>query len=88
MVAISNPIISEISIVPIKPKFGHIAFASFVLLECFFVGSVAVYRRPYGGIRLVFPRKKNIDLCHPIRQDLYEILEKAIFDEMVKYEFI
>lgn len=81
-------IISEISIVPIKPKFGHIAFASFVLLECFYINSVAVYSRPYGGIRLVFPRKKNVDICHPIRHDLGQILEDAVYEEMLKYELI
>ncbi len=81
-------IISEISIVPIKPKFGHIAFASFLLFECFYVCSVAVYTRPGGGIRLVFPRKKNLDICHPTKHELYQMAESEIFDEMVVHGLI
>lgn len=81
-------IVSEINLVPIKPKFGHIAFASFVLFDSIYVGSVAVYTRPGGGIRLVFPRKKNIDVCHPIKHELGELIESTVYDFMVEYELI
>ena len=81
-------IIDEIQIVPIKPKFGHIAFASFVLFDSIYLSSVAIYTRPYGGIRLVYPRTKNVDLCHPIRQDIGDEIERAVLDEMQKYELV
>lgn len=81
-------IVSEISLVPIKPKYGHIAFASFVLFDALYVSSVAVYTRPHGGIRLVYPRKKNLDVCHPIKNELGLMIEEAITDEMQRYELI
>lgn len=81
-------IISEINIVPIKPKFGHVAFASFILFESLYISSVAVYTRPYGGIRLVYPRKKNLDVCHPIKHELGVLIEEAITNEMQRYELI
>lgn len=81
-------IVSEISIVPVKPKYGHIAFASFVLFESLYISSVAVYTRPFGGIRLVYPRKKNMDVCHPIKHELGLMIEEAVTDEMQKYEMI
>lgn len=82
------PIVSEINLVPIKPKYGHIAFASFVLFDALYVSSVAVYTRPHGGIRLVYPRKKNLDVCHPIKHELGLMIEEAITDEMQRYELI
>ena len=81
-------IVSEINLVPVKPKFGLIAFASFVLFESLYVSSVAVYTRPFGGIRLVYPRKKNLDVCHPIKHELGVLIEEAVADVMVKYELI
>ncbi len=50
--------VSEVTVIPVKPKFGLIAFASFVLFESFYVTGVAVYTRPMGGIRLVFLAEK------------------------------
>lgn len=81
-------IVDEVQIVPIKPKFGHIAFASFVIFDSFFVGMVAVYTRPFGGIRLVYPRKKNVDLCHPINNELGAVIEKHVLEEMQRHELI
>jgi hypothetical protein len=83
-----TPIVSEISLVPIKPKYGHIAFASFVLFDALYISSVAVYTRPHGGIRLVYPRKKNLDVCHPIKHELGMMIEEAVMDEMQRYELI
>lgn len=65
--------ISEVSILPIKPKQGHIGFLSFVLNNQFYVGDVAIYTRPNGDLRLVYPSKtlpngKSINVFHPITQ--------------------
>lgn len=78
------PIVSEVSIVPIKPRYGHIAFASFVLFDSLYVNSVAVYTRLQGGIRLVYPRKKNMDVCHPIKHELGVMIEEAVQEEMLR----
>jgi DNA-binding cell septation regulator SpoVG len=82
----NNNIVSEISIVPIKPKNGMVAFVSFVLFEQLYVNSVAVYTRFGGGIRLVYPRKKNLDICHPISHEFGELVESAVLMEILKYE--
>lgn len=80
--------VSEINIIPVKPKFGLIAFASFVLFDSLYISSVAIYTRPHGGIRLVYPRKKNLDICHPIKHQLGVSIENALLDEMQKHELI
>lgn len=84
----NNQLVTEISIVPVKPKYGHIAFASFVIYESFYLNAVAVYTRFGGGIRLVYPRKKNLDICHPTNSDVGRQIEEAVYEEMIRYEFI
>ena len=75
--------VSEIQILPVKPKDGLIAFASFVLDQKYYVGSVAIFTRLSGsGYRLVYPTKKvgekNINLFHPITALAGGEIEKAI----------
>jgi len=77
---------SEINIVPIKPKNGHVAFVSFILFEKLYISSVAVYTRFGGGIRLVYPRKKNLDVCYPINHEFGDAIEQEILMEILKYE--
>ena len=85
--------LSEIQIVPVKPNNGLIAFASFVLNDQFYVGSVAVYTLPDGcGYRLVYPAKtlangKQVNLFHPITKDAGETIKKTIirkYEELLK----
>lgn len=83
-----NEVVREINIVPIKPRYGLIAFASFVIFESFYISSVAIYTRPGGGIRLVYPRKRNQDMCHPINADIGAMIENAVYGEMMNYELI
>ncbi|USN95537.1 MAG: septation protein SpoVG family protein [Candidatus Nomurabacteria bacterium] len=80
--------VSEVTVVPVKPKFGLIAFASFVLFESFYVTGVAVYTRPMGGIRLVYPRRKNVDTCYPILKDLGQEIQDAVADYIQRYELM
>ena len=86
-----KPIIAEIQIVPVKPHNGLVAFASFVLDNNLYLGSIAIYTRPEGGYRLVYPTKelgaKNINLFHPINRDFAQIVEKEIikkFEDVMK----
>ena len=63
--------ITEIQFVPVKPQDGLVGFASFVLDQKYFVGSVAVRTRLNGvGYRLVYPAKKvgekSFQTFHPI----------------------
>jgi len=75
--------ISEIQIIPVKPKDGLVAFASFVLDKKYYVGSVAVFTRlNSSGFRLVYPAKKvgdrNINIFYPINTETGESIEKAV----------
>ena len=75
--------LSEIQVIPVKPKDGLIGFASFVLDEKYYVGSVAIYTRLNNfGYRLVYPTKKagerNINIFHPINSGVGEIIEETI----------
>ena len=71
--------VSEISIVPVKPRDGLVAFASFVVDRKLYVGSVAVFTRLDGrGIRLVYPSKNQIQCVHPISKEVGEIINEAV----------
>jgi len=86
--------ISEIQIVPTKPNNGLVGFASFVLNESMYIGSVGIYTRPHGGYRLAYPTRKteykSLNIVHPINQSTaLEIEEKVIakFEDVVnKYD--
>ena len=75
--------ISEIQVIPVKPKEGLIGFASFVLDEKYYLSSVAIYTRLDGsGYRLVYPTKKvgerNINIFHPINREVAEAIEEEV----------
>lgn len=70
--------ISEINIVPIKPKDGLLGFCSFVIDQSFFIGSVAIYSRLDGSIRLVYPKKNGVQCCYPIKKEIGTALSHAI----------
>lgn len=77
-----KPKLSEIQIIPIKPKNGLVAFASFVLGGSLYLGSIGIVTRPQGGYRLTYPTKKvgnrNINIFHPINKKFAEAIEKAV----------
>ncbi len=83
--------ISEVQIVPIKPKGGLMGFASFVLNDNLYLGSIGIMTRPEGGYRLTYPTKavgnKNLNLFYPISKTFAQKVEKAIinrFEEVMK----
>ena len=80
--------ISKIQVIPIKPKEGLVAFASCVINDSLYIGSVAVYSSPstQSGFRLVYPVKvlpngKEIHCVHPINKDVGEFISKAIINK-------
>ena len=82
--------ISEVQIVPVKANNGLVGFASFVLYEAMYCGSVGVFTRPSGGYRLVYPTRKmigkDIDVYYPINKQLGRAIEEAVaskFEEVV-----
>ncbi len=78
-------IISEIQIIPIKPKDGLVGFASFVLDGNLYLGSIGIFTRPEGGYRLTYPTKivgeRNINIFHPINRDFAEQIEAEIINK-------
>ena len=83
--------ISEVQIIPVKPQNGLVAFASFVLDDRLYLGSIGIFTRPEGGYRLVYPTKKvgvrNINLFHPINKDFAQTIEKEVigkFEDVMK----
>jgi len=75
--------ITEIQIIPIKPKDGLIAFASIVVENSLYLGSLGVYTRLDGfGYRITYPTKKignkNINIYHPINKETSKAIEEAI----------
>ncbi len=74
--------ITEIQIIPIKPKDGIVAFASFVLDGWLYLGSIAIMTRPAGGYRLVYPTKKigvkGINVFYPINRDFAQLIENVV----------
>lgn len=77
--------ISEIQIIPIKPKDGLVAFASCVVNNYLYIGNIAIYTSPTRpeGFRLVFPSKmlpngKEINCVHPINKTAGELITTNI----------
>lgn len=74
--------VANIQIIPVKPKEGLVAFASFVFNNSFYFGSIGIYTRPQGGYRLTYPTRKspinNLPLFHPINKEVAEIIEAAV----------
>jgi hypothetical protein len=82
--------ISEIQIVPVKPKNGLVAFVSFILNESLFVSSVAIYTRLENPdqYRLVYPSKqignKDTSILYPIKKEVGGYIEKQVSDQYNK----
>ena len=81
--------ITEIQIIPIKPREGLVAFASVVVENSLYLGSLGVYTRLDGsGYRITYPTKKigekNINIYHPINKETSKAIEEAIISEAEK----
>ena len=82
-----NHSISEIQIVPIKPREGLVAFASLVLNSDIYLGGIGIYTRPGGSYRLSYPTRKSgttdYSIYHPINKAFADELSKEVIS---KYE--
>jgi stage V sporulation protein G len=74
--------ISEIQIIPVKPDKGLVGFCSFILYESVYCSSVAIFTRPDGNYRLVYPTKKladkDINIFHPISRSIGKHIEQEV----------
>jgi len=75
-------LVSEVQIVPVKPSDGLIGFASFVLCEAVYCGSIGIFTRQGGGYRLVYPTRKvlgkDINVYYPIERQAGRAIEEAV----------
>lgn len=83
--------ISEIQIVPIKPTNGLVAFASFVLNDSLYLGSIGIITRLHGSYRLVYPTKKlndkDLNIFYPINKQVGRQIEEKIvasYEKVIK----
>lgn len=85
--------ISEVQVTPVKPNNGLIAFCSFVLFESVFCSSVAIFTRPNGEYRLVYPTKKlgskDLNIFHPINTHIGNLIKIKVINKLndvMKYD--
>ena len=79
--------ISEVNISFVKPCNGLVGFASLVINDQIYIGSIAIHQRLDGqGYRLTYPTKKSNltdrPLFHPINREASTMIETAIFEKL------
>ena len=80
-------VITEPVFMSLKPsEKGLIGIASVVFNNSLYLGSISVYTRPNGDLRLVFPNKilptsKEINVYYPICRMTYDAIKNAIEDK-------
>jgi len=83
-----QPYISEVQIIPIKARDGLVGFASFVIDNAFYVGSVGIYTKPRGGYRLTYPTRRrsigDLNICHPINKPIADEIERVVINKFEK----
>lgn len=80
--------VSEIQIIPIKPRNGHVAFASCVINGNIYIGDIAIHTSISipGEYRLLYPTRKlpngkQISCVHPITKEAGETIQRAIISK-------
>lgn len=80
-----QPLVSEVQIIPVRPKDGLVAFANFVVYRAIGCTSVAIMTRPLGGYRLVYPTKKVgeqvITVFYPITRTIGSAIEEEVIEQ-------
>lgn len=84
-------VISELEIVPIKPRSGLVGFASFVYNQSIYLGSLGIYTKLGGGYRLAYPTRNSLGGCinifYPINREIADYINNEVinkFEEVTK----
>jgi DNA-binding cell septation regulator SpoVG len=83
-------VITEPVVIPVKPtEKGLLAFASCIVNNSISLNSIAIYSRPNGDFRLVYPLKilpngKEINIFYPISKEASSIINEAIFKKLTE----
>lgn len=88
---IDNLKISEIQIIPVKPKNGLVGFAPCVINDSLYIGNIALYTSLSRSedYRLVYPSKllpngKEVNCVHPINKEAGTLISKAIIEKFME----
>ena len=78
--------IDNIRIFPIQSPDGIVAFASAIINESIYIGSIAIHqKRDESGYRLTYPTRKSkgkdLNIFHPVTQECSQIIECSIIAE-------
>ena len=81
--------INNIRIFPIKESEWIVAFASAIINDGIYIGSIAIHRKKdNSGYRLTYPTRKSkgkdLNVFHPINIATSEVIEKTIISEYLK----
>ena len=78
--------ITQVELIPFRPKHGHLGFASCVINDQFYLSDIAIFSRPQGGIRLGYPIKTlsngiTLDIFKPLNKEAEASIEAAITEK-------
>ena len=79
--------ITDVQITPITPRNGLVAFASVVLNENMYLGSIGVHTKLDGsGYRLTYPTKKvgqkDLNIFRPMNEETIKMMEEMIISKV------
>ena len=78
--------IKHITITPVSPNNGLVAFASVIMDDDILLNSIAIYEKLGGGYRLLYPSKRikgrDVTVFHPLNQQTSRYFEDAIFKKV------
>lgn len=80
----------EVKFKPLSEDKGLIGFASCILNDCLYLGSIGIFKRlDNQGFRLVFPVRTSekgmkFNIFFPINNRMYNVLLDAVIKEMNK----
>ena len=82
--------VDNIRIFPVRPMEGLIAFASAIVNDGLYIGSIAIYEKKDGsGYRITYPTRKSkgkdLNLFHPVTQECSKVIEDAILNEYLLF---
>lgn len=82
-------VVSEVSITPVKPTDGLVAFASCVIDGQLYIGSLGIHQRLDGtGYRITYPTKivgsRQLNYFHPVNKEAGTVIEQAIIAKCVE----
>jgi stage V sporulation protein G len=81
--------ITDVQITPITPREGLVAFASIIIDDSIYLGSIGVYTKLDGsGYRITYPAKKvgqkDLNVHRPTNEETSKMIEQAIISKARK----